>query len=89
MAKDFTSSIEGTVNIKKEINIKEQHQTSISNFKIGKKKEDKKVRKSIPFYLDDDLLKKVDAIAKKTNYNRNELLTKMVEFCVNNLEYEF
>ncbi|NFA43758.1 CopG family transcriptional regulator [Clostridium botulinum] len=61
-------------------------ETSINKFTIGKKKEDKSVRKSFPLYVDGEMQKKLDDICKKTKYSRNELILMMIQHCIDNLE---
>ncbi len=58
----------------------------INKFTIGKKKEDKSIRKSFPLYVDGDMQKKLDDICKKTKYSRNELILMMIQHCIDNLE---
>ncbi|MBN1040453.1 CopG family transcriptional regulator [Clostridium botulinum] len=61
-------------------------ETGINKFTIGKKKEDKSVRKSFPLYVDGEMQKKLDDICKKTKYSRNELILMMIQHCIDNLE---
>lgn len=84
-------------------NIKKDNQTSISNnqindnieskdqgtktFKIGKKQEDKSVKKSFPLYVDGATQKELDKIVKKTGYSRNELINMMIKHCLENIEF--
>lgn len=84
-------------------NIKKENQTSILNnqindnieskdqgtktFKIGKKQEDKSVKKSFPLYVDGVTQKELDKIVKKTGYSRNELINMMIKHCLENIEF--
>ena len=72
-------------NIKNDIKSAEE-EIDIKKFKIGKKKEDKSVRKSFPLYVDAKMQKDLDDICKKTKYSRNELILMMIQYCIDNLE---
>ncbi|MGN2371691.1 ribbon-helix-helix domain-containing protein [Clostridium cagae] len=96
MKNDFKNNIKNS--IKKEnqesisnTDIKEENQESISNttitFKIGKKQEDKSVRKSFPLYVDGEIQKELDKIVKRTGYSRNELINMMIQHCLDTLEF--
>ncbi|MCE5219686.1 MAG: CopG family transcriptional regulator [Clostridium sp.] len=61
-------------------------ETGTKKFTIGKKKEDKSVRKSFPLYVDGAMQKDLDDICKKTKYSRNELILMMIQYCIDNLE---
>ncbi|AOR24994.1 hypothetical protein [Clostridium taeniosporum] len=63
-----------------------EDETAMKKFTIGKKKEDKSVRKSFPLYVDGSMQKKLDDICKKTKYSRNELIVMMIQHCIDNLE---
>ena len=56
-------------------------------FIIGKKPRDTVKRKPFPLYLDTNMKKELDSIANKTNYSKNELIIKMIEFCIDNLKF--
>lgn len=56
-------------------------------FKLAKKKEDKSVKKAFNVYMEDNLLKDIDKVAKKSGYSRNELINIMCQWCVDNLEF--
>ena len=71
--------------VKNDTENKEQ-ETGIKKFRIGKKKEDKSVRKSFPLYVDGAMQKDLDDICKKTKYSRNELILLMIQYCIDNLE---
>lgn len=84
-------------------NIKKENQTSIPSndindnieskdqgtktFKIGKKQEDKSIKKSFPLYVDGEVQKDLDKIVKKTGYSRNELINMMIKHCLENIEF--
>lgn len=59
----------------------------IKTFKIGKKQEDKSIKKSFPLYMDGVLQKELDKIVKKTGYSRNELINMMIKHCLDNIEF--
>ena len=56
-------------------------------FKIGKKQDDKSIKKSFPLYVDAATQKELDKIVKKTGYSRNELINLMIRHCLDNLEF--
>lgn len=95
MNNNFKDSIKS--NIKKEsqtlvsdTNIKdniESKDEDIKTFKIGKKQEDKSIKKSFPLYMDGALQKDLDKIVKKTGYSRNELINMMIKHCLENMEF--
>ncbi len=96
MKTDFKDNIKNS--IKKEsqelisnIDIKEESQKLNRNttiaFKIGKKQEDKSVRKSFPLYVDGAVQKELDKIVKRTGYSRNELINMMIQHCLDTLEF--
>ncbi|AIY82216.1 hypothetical protein U728_3786 (plasmid) [Clostridium botulinum 202F] len=95
MKNDFKNNIKNS--IKKEnqesisnIDIKEENQELNENtiaFKIGKKQEDKSVRKSFPLYVDGAVQKELDKIVKRTGYSRNELINMMIQHCLDTLEF--
>ncbi|WP_257675468.1 ribbon-helix-helix domain-containing protein [Clostridium felsineum] len=57
-------------------------------FKISKKKDEKSIKKTFNLYMNENLVKELDQICKKTGYSRNELINKMCDFCVNNIDFE-
>lgn len=59
----------------------------IKTFKIGKKREDKSLKKSFPLYMDGALQKDLDKVVKKTGYSRNELINMMIKHCLDNIEF--
>ena len=65
--------------------ISEVKETNV--FKIGKKQDDKNIKKSFPLYVDTLVQKELDKIAKKTGYSRNELINLMIQHCLDNLEF--
>lgn len=68
-----------------EISIKE---TDIKKFKIGKKQEDKEDKAVFPLNTTNTKKKELDKICKKTKYSRNELINLMIDFCLENIEFE-
>lgn len=65
---------------KEEIKFKEK------KFKLERKNVKKILKKSFPLNLENEKVKNLDKICKKTGYSRNELITKMIEFCLENLD---
>lgn len=55
-------------------------------FVLRKKSNDKKDKKAFNVYMEDNLVKNLDKICKKTGHTRNELINIMCEYCVENLE---
>lgn len=95
MSNNFKDNIKS--NIKKENQVlgsdanikddKKEENQSIKTFKIGKKQEDKSIKKSFPLYMDGELQKDLDKIVKKTGYSRNELINMMIKHCLENIEF--
>jgi len=65
----------------------ETENQEINKFKIGKKQEDKSIKKSFPLYVDGEVQKNLDKVVKKTGHSRNELINMMIKYCLENLEY--
>jgi len=95
MSNNFKNSIKSNIkkddeilisdtNIKNDIETEDQE---IKKFKIGKKQEDKSIKKSFPLYVDGEVQKDLDKVVKKTGYSRNELINMMIKYCLENLEY--
>jgi len=95
MSNNFKNSIKSNIkkddeilisdtNIKNDIETEDQE---IKKFKIGKKQEDKSIKKSFPLYVDGEVQKNLDKVVKKTGYSRNELINMMIKYCLENLEY--
>lgn len=55
-------------------------------FILRKKSNEKKDKKAFNVYMEDNLVKNLDKICKKTGHTRNELINIMCEYCVTNLE---
>jgi len=95
MSNNFKNSIKSNIKKDDEIlisdtNIKNDIETEdqgIKKFKIGKKQEDKSIKKSFPLYVDGEVQKDLDKVVKKTGYSRNELINMMIKYCLENLEY--
>lgn len=66
--------------------VKEKTNEEEPVFTISVKKEEKPNRKTFNVYMEADMVKEVDTIAKRTKRNRNEIINMMVEFCLENLE---
>lgn len=76
--------LESNTNIKDDI---QDENKNVKTFKIGKKQEDKSVKKSFPLYMDGAVQKDLDKIVKKTGYSRNELINMMIKHCLENIEF--
>jgi hypothetical protein len=95
MSNNFKNSIKSNIKKDDEIlisdtNVKNDIETEdqgIKKFKIGKKQEDKSIKKSFPLYVDGEVQKNLDKVVKKTGYSRNELINMMIKYCLENLEY--
>lgn len=59
-----------------------------STFVLKKKVDDKKGKKVFNVYMDPELLKELDKLAKRTNWSRNELVNMMCQHCINNLKID-
>lgn len=68
-----------------EISIKE---TDVKKFRIGKKQEDKEDKAVFPLNTTNLKKKELDRICRKTKYSRNELINMMIDFCLDNIEFE-
>ena len=93
MSKDFKSNL--ITNIEKTTEKKEPTKKEIPSdtrqnlkFKLSKKEKAKVNRKSFPIYMDAEKIKELDKICKKTGYSRNELIDKMISYCIQNIEIE-
>lgn len=90
MNKDFSQVI--TDNIKPNTDTKDDSKTIVDTednkqaFILERKTSDKTSKRAFNITMDDELIKELDKIAKKTNYSRNELISKMCEFCTKNIE---
>lgn len=72
---------------KKEDRLEKKEIKLEGGFAIEKKEKKRKpARKTFPIYMDPDLAKRLDKSCKQTGYTRNELINKMIEFCLDNLE---
>lgn len=94
MAKDFKNNIANNIEIKTprkdNINIREKNIEIKENlmFEIGKKELKKINKKNFPLYMENDKIKQLDKVCKKTGYSRNELINIMVDFCLDNLYFK-
>ncbi len=93
MTMDFKKSIKGNLNTndgdkKMKDNTTNDTEQVVSKFVIGKKREVKDKKVSFPIYMMESKKDKIDKIAKKTNYNRNELINMMIDFCIENIEFK-
>ena len=66
--------------------IKKQDNNTTKASKLGKKSDEKIVKKNFPVYMNVALQKEIDKVCRKTGYSRNELINLMCEYCVQNLE---
>lgn len=93
MKGNFRDSIKNNIKsemseAKKEEPKEEPKITGSGKFKISKKKDEKAVKKTFNLYMNENLVKDLDQICKKTGYSRNELINKMCDFCVSNIDFE-
>lgn len=70
-----------------DINLDIQDQKA--KFKLTKTQKNKIVKKAFPLYLEDDKSRKLDSICKKMVLSKNELINKMIDYSLENLELEF
>ena len=87
MNKNFKESIKNNFgsDTKKESEKKEYN--SGTGFILKKKQEDKVNKKPFNVYMENNLVKDLDRISKKSGYSRNELINKMCSWCVENLQF--
>lgn len=84
---DFEEAL-GNVNeevkeeFKEEVNVKNEEPV----FTISVKQEEKPNQKTFNVYMDNDLVKELDKIAKKTKRSRNEVVNMMCEWCLKNID---
>lgn len=73
-----------------ETNVKKDETTDNSNtlFTISKKLDDKKSKKIFNVYMEPSLAKELDKVSKRTGWSRNELINKMCDFCIKNINIE-
>jgi hypothetical protein len=93
MKVDFKNNIKSNIKSNDEVSvsnskddIKQQDNHITKTFKLGKKVDEKIVKKNFPVYMNVTLQKELDKICRKTGYSRNELINLMCEYCVQNLE---
>ncbi|EKD94575.1 MAG: hypothetical protein ACD_26C00033G0003 [uncultured bacterium] len=105
MNKRFTSTINDSISKQDDILVKEDniinHKDILNNdvninsdgqkskFKLTKTQKNKIVKKAFPLYLEDDKSRKLDSICKKIGLSKNELINKMIDYSLENLELEF
>lgn len=83
--KDKVSEVDvNEVDVNTDIKVEDKENIT---FKIGKKQDDKNIKKSFPLYVDAATQKELDKIVKKTGYSRNELINLMIKHCLDNLEF--
>ena len=56
-------------------------------FEIGEKEVHVVEKKYFQTHINPETLMEVDKIASRTGHTRNEIVVKMLEFCVNNVKY--
>lgn len=61
---------------------------SVPEFVIGRKQSKKVNVKPFSIYPKSDLAEELDEIEKRTGYSRNEIVLKMIEYCVKNLKFD-
>ena len=90
MTKDFKSNLTANISKISEEDSKELNENKENNtrFKIDKKEKDKTSKKAFPLYLEEKKIKELDKISKKTGYSRNEIIDKMISYCIENIEFE-
>lgn len=70
------------------INKDENADNSSTLFTISKKLDDKKSKKIFNVYMEPNLVKELDKVSKRTGWSRNELINKMCDFCIKNINIE-
>lgn len=91
MSDNFKDSIKDNINLNSNTKVKDEdikyNANTESKFHLAKKKIDKTNKKTFPVYMENDLLKKLTAISKKSGYSRNELINIMCNWCADNLDF--
>lgn len=99
MGNDLKEKLRNNINVKNQNNTEISNvnadksndaSTVVENkvFKLQRKVDDKTNKKSIPVYIEPEKLKRLDKACKDSNHSRNELINKMLDFCLDNLELE-
>lgn len=91
MTNNFKDDIKQNININS--NTKNDNKKQIDNidiknkFHLSKKKIDKTNKKAFNVYMENNLIKELDKVSKKSGYSRNELINMMCNWCLNNLDF--
>lgn len=99
MAGSFKDSIKSNINLKNKTVYNKEHKNKFeknsdeikeenSTFVLKKKVDDKKGKKVFNVYMKPELLKELDRASKRSGWSRNELVNKMIEYCIDNLKIE-
>jgi hypothetical protein len=90
MSNNFKDSIKKNIvhGTNNKIEIKAIDTDVNTKFQLGKKKEDKTNKKAFNVYMDDIFIKELDKVGKRSGYSRNELVNKMCQWCLDNLEFK-
>jgi hypothetical protein len=88
MAKNFISDIEGSIKNKEAAQKTDLVIPEQKSFSPGKKKADKTNKKTFLIRIDDERNERLDKLCKRTGYSKNELMLKMIDFCLDNLKLE-
>ena len=99
MAKDFRESfnrslsgvVKSLAEEKLEETIEKKEETNNENnskFRLKRKQKNKENKVQFLMYVNEDFLEKIERLAKKLNYRRNDLIIKMIDYCIENFEFE-
>lgn len=93
MSNNFKDSIKENINSNPNINSNNKKvvaNTNISTsnkFHLSKKKTDKTNKKAFNVYMENNLIKELDKLGRKSGYSRNELINLMCSWCLTNLDF--
>lgn len=96
MANNFKDSIKSNLKLDNKAVDKNEHKNldaadnneESSSFILKKKVDDKKGKKVFNVYMQPEKLKELDKISKRTGWSRNEVVNKMIDYCIDNLKIE-
>ncbi|OAA86340.1 CopG family transcriptional regulator [Clostridium coskatii] len=95
MSNNFKDSIKENINSNSNINSDnketvcntDNHISTSNKFHLSKKKTDKTNKKAFNVYMENDLIKNLDKLGRKSGYSRNELINLMCSWCLSNLDF--
>lgn len=88
MSNNFKDSIKNNISDPKIDKVQSDNVSAedSNTFLLKKKVDDKKGKKAFNVYMEPDILKELDRVSKKSGWSRNELVNKMIQYCLTNVE---